>query len=172
MSDWNGVPQQNTQFIPAPKPKKSKKWIHFITYPVLFFIALGIGASGNTSDTTTNVSAPQPTATVTESVPAPAKTVTAPPVTTTVTEKPAAPETTEPESTITEGTYEVGVDIQPGKYKTKGDELCYWARLKNLDGSLNSIITNHLGEGAQTVTIKKSDKGFETNGCGEWTKVG
>lgn len=164
MSDWTNAPFTPTQ--PAPKPKKSKKWIHFVAYPVLFFVAIGIGSSAGGSDST-NPAAANVKPAATKTVTAPAK----PQATVTVTQPAPTQETTEPVETINEGTYEVGVDIQPGKYKTKGDDLCYWARLKDTDGGLDSIIANHIGDGAQTVTIKKTDAAFETRGCGEWKKA-
>jgi hypothetical protein len=108
-------------------------------------------------------------------VTAPPVNVTAPPVTVT---KPAPPAKTvtaaPPEAAVAfegDGTYEVGVDIKPGKYKTAGGEGCYWARLKNLDGDLDAILANNLSDGPQTVTIKKTDKGFETSNCVAWRKV-
>ncbi len=76
-------------------------------------------------------------------------------------------------TTIGEGNYEVGVDVQAGRYKTSvpDDELCYWAR--NKDDSGDSIIANELQDGPaqMSVTIKKGEF-FETSGCGTWTKVG
>ncbi len=46
-----------------------------------------------------------------------------------------------------DGTFIVGTDISPGTYTTDGGEGCYWV-----------------------VTIKSSDKGFQTNDSGSWTK--
>lgn len=79
-------------------------------------------------------------------------------------------------SSISEGVYEVGVDIKAGKYKTAGLEedspICYWARLKNDSGEMNAILANDAVPGPTTVTIKKTDKYFKTNGCKPWQKVG
>lgn len=69
-----------------------------------------------------------------------------------------------------DGTYVVGTDIQPGTY-TSGGDYCYWARLKDLDGSFDSIITNHASAGRTTVNIKRSDAAFETTMCNRWVKV-
>src|SRR5690606_40905713 len=66
------------------------------------------------------------------------------------------------------GTYVVGAEIKPGYYKTKGpdeDGICYWARLKDLSGGLNSIINNGIAEGPTTIQILRTDKAFETRGC-------
>lgn len=66
------------------------------------------------------------------------------------------------------GTWEVGVDVLPGKYKTSGGDQCYWARLQENDGSSGDIIDNGLGAGPQTVTIREGEY-FETQRCGNWT---
>jgi hypothetical protein len=70
-----------------------------------------------------------------------------------------------------DGIYVVGSDIAPGTYRSNGGGSCYWARLRNLGGGLDSIIANHIGGGPQTVTISPTDAGFETSGCGEWSPV-
>lgn len=75
-----------------------------------------------------------------------------------------------------DGTYVVGQDIQVGTYKTAGPapgyfQHCYWERQKNTDGEFGSIIANGGGEGPATVTVKKSDGAFKTQGCQAWHKV-
>lgn len=70
------------------------------------------------------------------------------------------------------GTYLVGTDIKPGTYRSKDNDGCYWARLKGLSGSLGDILANDNVNGPTIVTIKKTDKAFETNRCGDWTKIG
>lgn len=83
-----------------------------------------------------------------------------------------------PDGTITDGTYEIGVDVAPGKYKTSGPAdtrywpMCYWARLKDTTGDHGTIIANDNIKGQTTVTIKDSDGAFETSGCAPWVKVG
>lgn len=87
---------------------------------------------------------------------------------------PAQPAQSGPRTTFSAGTYEVGADIEPGKYKTTGPAAggsCYWARLKNTDGGFDAIIANGNTEGPATVTIAKSDAAFETTDC-TWTKAG
>lgn len=81
-----------------------------------------------------------------------------------------------PPGTFTDGTYVVGEEIQPGTYKTAGPDansmvpLCYWARLSNLEGDLDSIIANDNIQGQTTIVIKASDKAIRfDNGC-TWTK--
>jgi hypothetical protein len=63
-------------------------------------------------------------------------------------------------------------EVKPGTYVSDGGEGCYWARLRDLTGGLNSIIANGGDVGRQRVTILRSDKGFKTSDCGVWRKVG
>lgn len=158
--------------IPQPIPvhRKPRKWLPWAGVAIAFILGVAIGASGGETPTTS--SSPQPTVTqtvpgpagatvpgptVTKTVPGPARTVTAPP--------PA------PKAAITEdGIYLVGADIKPGTYRSGASPDCYWARLRNTNGDLDSIITNHNG-GNSVVTIKSTDKAFETARCGTWTKV-
>jgi hypothetical protein len=147
---------------------------HVIGYAATAIVALGIGsASGTESQAGAAVGAaptvtitaaaadsvaPAPTVTQTVEVPGPATTVTAGP--------PAAAA-----AIPGEGTYQVGVDVKPGTYLSKGpqDGNCYWARLSGSDGFAD-IIANGNTAGQIVVTIKKTDKFFETNGCNDWTK--
>lgn len=77
----------------------------------------------------------------------------------------------QPDGIPGDGTYEVGVDIKPGRYSTSGADIsCYWARLRNTDGGLSSIIANGNTTGRTTVTIKKTDGAFETTGCNPWER--
>ena len=86
----------------------------------------------------------------------------------TVTAKAVAP--AGPSGSIPEdGTFLVGSDVKAGTYKAPGGNLCYWARLKDASGQ--GIIINGLGAGQQLVSVKSSDKAFQTHGCGPWTIV-
>jgi hypothetical protein len=68
------------------------------------------------------------------------------------------------------GTYIVNTDITPGTYSAPGSDTCYWARLSGFGGSTSSIIANNFSSGSVVVTIAATDKGFESNGCGTFTK--
>lgn len=84
---------------------------------------------------------------------------------------------TGPVDTITvDGTYEVNIDVNAGTWKATvpSDSLgCYWEREKDETGSMDSILANDTvsAGGHATVTIKKSDKAFKTQGCGTWTRT-
>lgn len=77
---------------------------------------------------------------------------------------------------VHDGTLFVGKDVLPGTYVTTvpADSLaCYWARLKDTDGELGSVIANKLGEpgGQMVLTIKKTDYAVEVRCDGaKWTK--
>jgi hypothetical protein len=138
------------------------------------FAGLGIGAAGSQDKPPKATSAtPAPdartvTETVTASVAAPA------PATSTVTVTAAPPAGAAPPAaggaTIEEGTYSVGVDIQPGTYRAIGaGSDCYWSITKS--GSNGSdIIENHIGGGNLTVTLK-AGQDFTSQRCGTWSKT-
>ncbi len=64
------------------------------------------------------------------------------------------------------GTYVVGIDIFPGKYRNAGGRTCYWARLRSLDAS--DIIDSKKTSSPQVVQILLSDTAFLTQDCGTW----
>ncbi len=39
-------------------------------------------------------------------------------------------------------------------------------------GTLGEIIANNFSESIQTVRIAPTDRGFRTEGCGLWTRIG
>jgi hypothetical protein len=103
------------------------------------------------------------------------KTVTA--VATETARRTAAPttEAASASSGIQPGAHVVGRDIQPGDYRTEGpagSTACYWARLSDTTGAIESVLANGNIRGATTVTILATDGAFETTRCKEWVKVG
>ncbi len=147
---------------------------HAIGYAATALIALGIGAAGAGSETVPIAASPTVTATVT--VPGSEVTIAPPTVTETVevpgptkTIKAAPPAAAAAMSG--DGTFEVGVDVKPGTYVSKPSPNgnCYWARLSGTDG-FDSIIDNANTSGQALVTIKKSDKFFESSGCSDWIR--
>jgi hypothetical protein len=73
-----------------------------------------------------------------------------------------------PYTSFGDGTYIVGTDILPGTYRSSGDNDCYWERLSGFSGSESDIIANGSNS---IITIKNTDKGFDTSGCGTWTII-
>jgi hypothetical protein len=81
--------------------------------------------------------------------------------------------TVSPTAPFADGLFIVMVDIAPGTWRNSdSSEGCYWARVSDFSGDFDSILSNHFTEDAiQTVTIKASDRGFQSSGCGTWTKI-
>lgn len=69
-----------------------------------------------------------------------------------------------------DGTHRVGRDIPARTYRApRANDGCYWARLRNFSGGLNGILANDNPSGPAVVTLKRTDRGFETARCGTWT---
>lgn len=75
------------------------------------------------------------------------------------------------ENSIDEGTWSVGVDVQPGTYRAKDtvSDFCYWEITSDANG--DHIVANDIVSGGRpTVTLKKGQF-FKTHDCGTWAKV-
>lgn len=72
------------------------------------------------------------------------------------------------------GTFQVGSDIQPGTYRTSGndDGMCYWERAKDAKDDTDSILANDTVAGSSYVTIKATDKIFTSTDCKDWYPAG
>jgi hypothetical protein len=66
-----------------------------------------------------------------------------------------------------DGTYLVGTDLRPGRYLSDGGANCQWARLAGPAG-VRRVLVEGNGTGRTTVTIRETDTGFRTAGCGAW----
>lgn len=63
-----------------------------------------------------------------------------------------------------------GKDIEPGTYKSTGGSGCSYARLSGFGGTPDDIIISKKPDKPTTVTILPKDVGFQSQGCGTWTK--
>jgi hypothetical protein len=67
---------------------------------------------------------------------------------------------------VNPGTFIVGTEIQPGIYRGNAgldmSNSCYWERLKDVLGTLDSILANDNAKGQFYVEIKTSDYAFTT----------
>ncbi len=70
-----------------------------------------------------------------------------------------------------DGIHQVNIDIDPGVYYAEPSLLCYFARLRGFSGEFDDIIANGTGEVRTLVSIKATDTGFESVGCGTWQEV-
>jgi hypothetical protein len=88
---------------------------------------------------------------------------------------PNSPPTNTPGATPgSDGVWVVGRELKPGVYTAVAvQDLCVWVRLSGFSLSMDDVIA--LGEAHKgdrlKVTIKRSDRGFETHGCGTWKRV-
>lgn len=78
--------------------------------------------------------------------------------------------TSSPTAPFGNGTWIVNTDIAPGTWSAPGGSNCYWERLSEFSGSLNSIVANDVDAVSPTVTIGPTDAGFVSEDCGTWTK--
>ena len=71
------------------------------------------------------------------------------------------------------GTYVVGFDLSPGRYRAthqSSSRSCYWARLSGFGGTEEEVLGwSEFGGTSFIAEIELSDAGFTTNGlCGRW----
>jgi hypothetical protein len=78
---------------------------------------------------------------------------------------------TRSKTVILDGTYIVGVDIEPGWYTTEGGRYCLYERMSGFAGFAVDWIDGATIDGSVTIAIQSSDKGFMTSGCATWTRV-
>jgi hypothetical protein len=67
--------------------------------------------------------------------------------------------------------YIIGVDIGQGTWRNEGSSGCYWARLSGFSHEVDDITANQYADTQQIVTISPGDAGFESSGCGTWSKI-
>ncbi|MEM8608411.1 MAG: hypothetical protein AAGF92_14980 [Myxococcota bacterium] len=73
------------------------------------------------------------------------------------------------QNTFGDGVWEIGVDIQPGKYKrTSATARCYWETQDDNGGTIQNDIVN----GPATIRIPKGAFAIKSQRCGEWTRTG
>lgn len=84
-----------------------------------------------------------------------------------------SPITFGPFANFGDGIYIVGTDadIAAGTWRSNDfSGSCYWERKNGFGGTLDEIEANSFSTIRQIVTIKSGDMGFESDGCGTWTR--
>jgi F0F1-type ATP synthase membrane subunit b/b' len=71
-------------------------------------------------------------------------------------------------STFGDGVWQVGKDIAAGLYRAPGGSGCYWAELNSANNQ--DIATN--GGFGPNQTVQIDSPWFESDGCGQWKKIG
>ena len=172
------TPPSSTTAQPPVKPRTRVPVWAWVVIGVLALAVIGLGVGVTTNKTkavpgpvttqtaTATVTTTPPTATVFRTqqvkvpVPGPVKTVTK-----------SVPQTY---TTLSDGTYVVGTDIQPGIYKTAGPgstaitDSCYWAVLNSLN--TQDIADN--GNISGPTTIQVNGKALELSGGCTWARIG
>ena len=70
------------------------------------------------------------------------------------------------------GTFAVGAQVVPGRWRSDGGDLCYWERLDGLTGGLEEIVATASTTGPTEVTVAATDAAFHSLGCGTWRPLG
>ena len=73
------------------------------------------------------------------------------------------------------GSYRVPSQVPAGLYRSSApaNDMCYWERVSDFTGSLDSILANDLESDMSPVyaQVQPGDAGFNTDGCGTWTEA-
>jgi hypothetical protein len=77
-----------------------------------------------------------------------------------------------PPSSISDGVWSVGDEMQAGTWSATFTTSCYWARLSGFGGTLEEILANDNETSSAIVQIQPGDIGFLASRCGVWTKIG
>ena len=75
-----------------------------------------------------------------------------------------------PATEFGDGSYLVGVHVQPGSYTSTSVDggSCTWMRTAPFTPESGDVTGGYTSEGNQIVTILDSDSGFYSSGCGQW----
>jgi len=82
------------------------------------------------------------------------------------------PYAAKPPSSISDGVWSVGDEMQVGTWSATFTTSCYWARLSGFGGTLEEILANDNETSSAIVQIQPGDVGFLSSRCGAWTKIG
>jgi len=70
-----------------------------------------------------------------------------------------------------DATYRVGIEVQPGWYRSSGGANCYWGIYDSFDGSSASVLDGSYSPGPQLVHLLTTDAAFESRDCGVWSPI-
>lgn len=82
-----------------------------------------------------------------------------------------------PGTSFPDGQWVIGGDIQPGTYSVTvaaGSSGCTWERNAATDGTASAVLESGTGIAGEAivVSIKDTDKAFQSKGCGAWQRLG
>ena len=82
-----------------------------------------------------------------------------------------SPITASPTADFTAGSYQVGVDVASGTWRTRSNSTgCRWTRLSGFSSEFSDVIGSDLRNVTTIVTIGAGDVGFTTNDKCLWTR--
>ncbi len=149
----------------------SLRWLvkgPIIAFVALIVLALAVPSPEEEADAEVAATAASTEATITATAAATESATQEP----TETPTPTPTSTPTPEPGFGDGTWLVGTDIEPGRYRATDGRSCYWERLAGLSGSFSDIIANGNEDGASAVVdVAETDRAFSTERCGRWTQL-
>ena len=82
-----------------------------------------------------------------------------------------AAEKTKAANTIKEGTWTVGIDLEPGTYRTNSDVMsgCYWGIYRTGSNGSDIVDNDNVTGGRPSVTLSPGQD-FKSSRCGTWSK--
>lgn len=72
---------------------------------------------------------------------------------------------------VGQGTFAVGPQLAPGRWRSDSEGLCYWERLSGLTGTLGEVLASGTATGRVEVEVLPTDVAFGSLGCGPWQPV-
>jgi hypothetical protein len=164
---------------PSPIPTRNTPWYKrlWVVGVIAALVGIGIGAASASGSSKKAAAKPGPTvtATVVSTAPAPpaaTKTLRPTIIKTIATRTRVRTETftPPPKPAFSDGTYKVGRDINAGEYRSAGGADCYYQRMNDLSGSLDSIIVNDNFSGSSLVHVNNGEY-FEVAGGCDWRRT-
>jgi hypothetical protein len=82
-----------------------------------------------------------------------------------------------PATTVPDGQWLVGGDVQAGTYAVTvvaGSPGCHWERNASTDGTASAVLDSGNGGAGEVivVSVKDTDKIFQSKSCGTWHRTG
>ena len=163
-----------TQGNPAKANLRSRWWFLAAVAVVALLLGAGIGSAGSSTDANAKASpAVTRTATATATETATLQVTTTPTrVIATRTVQVRVTYTPPPVDETSDGQYLVGREIKPGLWHTAGGDACYYERLRDLNGGIDSIITNDNITGPTTINVRSTDMAVSFAGDCVWSRIG
>lgn len=163
---WPGPESASHAVSGHQPPIKRQYWPWWLIGGLIFLllvglcVVMGIGLGTGDQSGTTGYVTPSPS-------PRPKTTTKAP-------KAKAIPQVNPKATKVDEGMFQVGKEVEPGRYKTSGMKedalMCYWHTAK--DTSTDKIVDQGVVDktGAQSYVTLRKGEWFQTSGCETWVR--